>query len=125
LRINYLFRRRSLAGQVLHIAQHGLRQAVATVLGAPAAADLAHLLAELLESALLYSPPDQRVVVHGVRQSGGYAIAIIDAGVGLPSDELVAANRRLAGAESFTVAPSRYLGRGYRSATMSDESSTS
>jgi K+-sensing histidine kinase KdpD len=75
-----------------------------------AAADLAHLLAELLENALLYSPPDQRVAVHGVRQGGGYTIAIVDAGVGMPAGELVAANRRLAGAESFTVAPSKYLG---------------
>ena len=37
-------------------------------------------------------------------------LAIIDFGLGMPEAEVAAANRRLAGAESFTVAPSKYLG---------------
>jgi signal transduction histidine kinase len=77
-----------------------------------AAADLAHLLAELLENALVYSPPDSRVEVGGQYGSGreGYTLAVIDKGVGMPPDELATANRRLGGHESFTVAPSSYLG---------------
>lgn len=35
---------------------------------------------------------------------------MIDAGPGMPAHQLAAANRRLAGHESFTVAPSKYLG---------------
>jgi signal transduction histidine kinase len=75
-----------------------------------AASDLAHLLAELIENALVFSPPDRSVEVHGTRRGGGYAIAVVDSGPGMPGSEIDAANRRLAGAESFTIAPSKYLG---------------
>ena len=40
----------------------------------------------------------------------GYTLAVIDAGLGMPPADVEAANRRLAGAESFTIAPSKYLG---------------
>jgi signal transduction histidine kinase len=79
------------------------------VLGS-AAADLAHLCAELLENALMFSSPDQYVEVHGQRHQHGYTIAIVDHGVGLTPEDLDQANRRLGGTESFTVAPSKYLG---------------
>ena len=88
----------------------------ATVLGG-AAADLAHLLAELIDNALIYSPPDHAVEVRGgwrgdvdASGRGGYTLAAIDAGLGMRPVELDRANRRLAGAESFTIAPSKYLG---------------
>jgi signal transduction histidine kinase len=90
----------------------------ATIVGA-AAADLAHLLAELIENALVFSPPDQTVDIRGrVRHDGpgdaagvsGYTLAVIDSGLGMPPADIEAANRRLAGAESFTIAPSKYLG---------------
>jgi signal transduction histidine kinase len=85
----------------------------ATIQGS-AAADLAHLLAELIENALVYSPPDRTVDIRGVARSahspGGYTLAIVDAGLGMPPDDIEAANRRLAGGESFTIAPSKYLG---------------
>ncbi|MFP3900099.1 MAG: nitrate- and nitrite sensing domain-containing protein [Acidimicrobiia bacterium] len=82
----------------------------ATVLGA-VAADLAHLLAELIENALVFSPPDQPVDIRGrSRPDGGYTLAIIDSGLGMTPDDIAAANRRLAGVESFTIAPSKYLG---------------
>ena len=74
------------------------------------AADLAHLLAELVENALTFSPPSERVQVLGRRVTGGYRLAIVDAGVGMSPRELEVANRRLAGTESYTVAPSKYLG---------------
>ena len=37
-------------------------------------------------------------------------MAITDNGLGMAADDVERANRRLAGKESFTVAPSRYLG---------------
>ncbi|HKE75611.1 MAG TPA: ATP-binding protein [Acidimicrobiales bacterium] len=86
-----------------------------TILGSAAAA-LAHLLAELIENALAFSPTDQVVEIHGVRHTrrsdrpGGYTLAVVDYGRGMPPAELATANRRLAGAESFTIAPSKYLG---------------
>ena len=76
-----------------------------------ATADLAHLLAELLENALTFSPPDAYVTVRGGWHSGHrFRLAVIDGGLGMAPAALDLANRRLAGAESFTVAPSRYLG---------------
>jgi signal transduction histidine kinase len=82
----------------------------ATVVGS-SAADLAHLLAELVENALAFSPDDRPVEVFGRhRHDGGYSVAISDAGTGMSPAELDSANRRLAGAESFTVSPSKYLG---------------
>jgi signal transduction histidine kinase len=81
----------------------------ATILGS-AAADLAHLLAELIENALVFSPPDQTVDIRGRNRPDGYTLAIIDSGLGMPPNDITAANRRLAGAESFTIAPSKYLG---------------
>ncbi|HET8620324.1 MAG TPA: nitrate- and nitrite sensing domain-containing protein [Acidimicrobiales bacterium] len=81
-----------------------------TVIGS-AAADLAHLLAELVENALVASPDDQVVDVRSRDEAdGSHVIAVIDAGVGMAAESLEAANRRLAGDESFAVAPSRYLG---------------
>jgi signal transduction histidine kinase len=82
----------------------------ATIVGS-AAADLAHLLAELIENALVFSPPDRSVDMRGRHgEDGGYMLAVIDTGLGMAATDVTAANRRLAGAESFTVAPSKYLG---------------
>src|ERR687894_2555975 len=82
----------------------------ATILGS-AAADLAHLMAEFIENALVFSPPDLWVDIRGrSRDDGGYILAIIDSGLGMAAGDLAGANPRLAGAESFTIAPSKYLG---------------
>jgi hypothetical protein len=75
-----------------------------------AVAELTHLIAELLENSLNYSPPSRTVEVHGRAHGGGYDLWIVDHGMGMPADELAVANLRLSGGESFTVAPSRYLG---------------
>ncbi|HET8621183.1 MAG TPA: ATP-binding protein [Acidimicrobiales bacterium] len=87
----------------------------ATIVGS-AAADLAHLVAELVENALVFSPPDQTVDIRGRRRrhdgpSGdAYTLAVVDTGLGMTEADLKASNRRLAGTESFTIAPSKYLG---------------
>jgi signal transduction histidine kinase len=82
----------------------------AAVLGS-AASDLAHLLAELIENGLEFSPPDGVVEVAGaMRPDGRYAMVVVDSGPGMPPAAIEAANHRLGGAEQFTVAPSRYLG---------------
>lgn len=75
-----------------------------------AVADLAHLLAELIENALRFSPPNEPVTINGGPDGDGYTLAVTDAGLGMGPDEIDLANRRLAGTEDFTVAPSRYLG---------------
>ncbi|GAB7049680.1 sensor histidine kinase [Catenuloplanes indicus] len=74
-------------------------------------ADLAHMVAELVENGLTFSPPDFDVEVHGRWvDDGSYLIAVVDQGVGMSPEELAQANARLAGTESFTVAPTKFLG---------------
>jgi HAMP domain-containing protein len=81
----------------------------ATIIGG-ASADLAHLLAELIENGLQHSPPREPVEVTGHVTPSGYSLAIVDHGLGMTSDDLGRANQRLAGSESFTVTPAKYLG---------------
>jgi signal transduction histidine kinase len=82
----------------------------AMIVGA-AGTELAHLLAELLENALSFSPPNVEVEVYGqLSDDSTYVIAIVDHGIGMPADELAGANARLSGSETFLVAPTRYLG---------------
>lgn len=87
-----------------------LRRVDATLVAGAAGAELAHLLAELVENALSFSPPDCEVEVHGQETGNGYVLAILDNGIGMSAEELERANARLRGAETFLVAPTRYLG---------------
>ena len=75
-----------------------------------AVADLSHLLAELIENALVYSAVQLPVEVYGWRDLDEYCLAVVDRGVGMGAEALARANARLAGDESFLVAPSRQLG---------------
>lgn len=80
------------------------------VVGA-AVSDISHLLAELVDNALAFSPPAARVSVTGRwTPDGGYAVAIIDAGLGMPPDRLAAANARISDPPADDFAVSRFLG---------------
>ena len=83
----------------------------ATVSG-PAVIDLVHLLAELIENALGFSPPESTVEIDGRSLGqGGYQFAIIDHGVGMSDLELMAANQRMSGNDELEGMPTRYLGQ--------------
>jgi signal transduction histidine kinase len=58
--------------------------------------ELSHLLAELLENALSYSPPSSPVVIRAHQLAEHGLVSIVDSGVGMPDDELSQANERLA-----------------------------
>lgn len=75
-----------------------------------AAADLTHLLAELVENATIYSPPDTQVQVRGDQVSNGYAVEIEDKGPGLSAPEYAAFNTLLADPPEFDLADSDRLG---------------
>jgi signal transduction histidine kinase len=82
-----------------------------TVTG-PVVIDLVHLLAELVENALRFSPPDTTVQVEGrPLGQGGYQLAVIDHGVGLSDVELRAATERMSAAVEVDGMPTRYLGQ--------------
>jgi signal transduction histidine kinase len=72
--------------------------------------ELSHLLAELIENALEASPPGRTVEVYGWRDGAEYCLAVVDRGSGMTEEELERANARLAGEDSFLVAPTRFLG---------------
>jgi hypothetical protein len=67
----------------------------ARVHGAPAA-DLAHLLAELIENATQFSAPDSPVDVAGFAvPDGSYVVTVLDRGIGMSEAQLLDANRIL------------------------------
>ncbi len=51
-------------------------------------ADVSHLLAELLDNATSFSPPDSPVRVGGRRTGDSYMLRIVDDGVGIPTERL-------------------------------------
>ena len=63
-------------------------------------ADLAHLVAELVENGAHFSPPDTRVGVTGAPDARGYRIDIADHGFGMTAAQLDAANGRVRDAAS-------------------------
>jgi hypothetical protein len=81
----------------------------ASVLGR-AVGDVIHLLAELLENAASFSPPQTRVQVTGQALPHGYGIEIEDRGLGMTPEALDEANRRLAEPPDFDPADSARLG---------------
>ncbi|WP_208624895.1 sensor histidine kinase [Streptomyces misionensis] len=62
-----------------------------------AADDLSHLLAELMENATTFSPPDVPVEVSGwLLESGEVMLSVQDEGIGMAEDRLTRLNARLA-----------------------------
>jgi signal transduction histidine kinase len=75
-----------------------------------AVADVTHMLAELIENAVQYSPPGTKVQVRGGRVANGYVIEIEDRGLGIPLDTMETLNERLAKPPEFDLADSDQLG---------------
>ncbi|WP_100448171.1 sensor histidine kinase [Glycomyces xiaoerkulensis] len=60
------------------------------------AGDVARILAELLDNATAYSPPNQQVRVSSRRSGSEIVVSVADDGIGLNPDQMSAINRRLA-----------------------------
>ncbi|MEV0943880.1 nitrate- and nitrite sensing domain-containing protein [Micromonospora wenchangensis] len=75
-----------------------------------AVGDVIHLLAELIENGLSFSPPNTTVEVRGQLVTAGYAIEIEDRGLGLTGEELAAANRRIGDRSELNLADAARLG---------------
>ncbi|MEV4293484.1 sensor histidine kinase [Microbispora rosea] len=73
-------------------------------------ADVVHLIAELLENATIFSPPQTRVEVRGEVVANGLAVEIEDRGLGLTPEEYDEINARLADPPEFDLADSDRLG---------------
>jgi len=74
------------------------------------AADLTHLMAELLENATTFSPPDSFVSVGGSWVNGSFVVTVADRGLGMPEDKIAEANALLRDPPVAGLALSRALG---------------
>ncbi|WP_406318083.1 nitrate- and nitrite sensing domain-containing protein [Streptosporangium sp. NBC_01639] len=73
--------------------------------------DIVHLVAELVENAIQFSPRASQVVVSSsMIEGGGALLAVSDAGIGMTTDELIETNRRLADPPVVDVSVSRRMG---------------
>ena len=75
-----------------------------------AVGDVIHLLAELIENAVSFSPPQTTVRVGGSVVGYGFAIEIEDRGLGMTSEELTAANEQLRDPPEFRLTSTARLG---------------
>ncbi|MEV0806469.1 nitrate- and nitrite sensing domain-containing protein [Micromonospora sp. NPDC050200] len=90
-------------GEAQHYQRITLRKAPDVALVGQAVAGTVHLLAELLDNALAFSPPGSTVWVTCNEAKHGIAVEIEDAGVGMASDALEGANELLATAPAPDV----------------------
>ena len=80
------------------------------VAGEPAV-DIEHLLAELIDNSLRYSPPNTPVAVSVSRAvDGGYLIEITDRGLGMSAEDMRTTNDRLASGGEVTIETARRMG---------------
>jgi signal transduction histidine kinase len=72
--------------------------------------DVIHLVAELVENATVFSPPNTRIEVRAERVGTGLVAEVEDRGLGLSAEELADINRRLESPQEFDLAASEQLG---------------
>ncbi|MFD5146871.1 nitrate- and nitrite sensing domain-containing protein [Streptomyces sp. NPDC058401] len=78
-----------------------------------AADDISHVLAELLENATTFSPPDAKVKVSGwLLDSGDVVLSVVDEGIGITGDRLTTLNERLATPDAYDEEPESEHGLG-------------
>ncbi|MDP4504604.1 sensor histidine kinase [Nonomuraea turcica] len=81
-----------------------------TLIVGPAVTDAVHLLAELIENAISFSPRESKVAVTSTPAEGGVLVTINDLGIGMSQEELAEANWRLANPPVVDVSVSRRMG---------------
>ncbi|MFF4621907.1 sensor histidine kinase [Nonomuraea jabiensis] len=82
----------------------------APLLVGPAVTDVIHLVAELVENATVFSPPDTTVHIRSMTAANGFALEVEDRGLGLNQSTLDELNSRLADPPEFDLADSDRLG---------------
>jgi anti-sigma regulatory factor (Ser/Thr protein kinase) len=75
-----------------------------------AVSDVTHLIAELIENAAVFSPPNTRIEVRAERVGTGLVAEVEDRGLGLSLTELDEINARLASPAEFDLTHSEQLG---------------
>ncbi|GLY82575.1 hypothetical protein Airi02_005070 [Actinoallomurus iriomotensis] len=75
-----------------------------------AVGDIVHLLAELIENAVSFSPPYTQAQVSGHPVAHGYAVEIEDRGLGMTDEILADINERVTDPPEFNLSSSAHLG---------------
>ncbi|MFC6043849.1 HAMP domain-containing sensor histidine kinase [Nocardioides hankookensis] len=79
-------------------------------LAGAAAPDVVHLLTELVDNALNYSPPTAAVMVEAIRTTAGVEVEIADAGLGVATGDLTRLNAELASGGQVNAETARRMG---------------
>jgi signal transduction histidine kinase len=102
---------RAAAAEIEQYSRVALTVQPGVMVSGQAAADVVHLLAELIENATLFSPQSTRVQVTVMELStGGVLIEVRDEGVGVSSARLTDMNWRLDHPPALDVSISRHMG---------------
>ncbi|MFE4503079.1 ATP-binding protein [Rhodococcus sp. NPDC056743] len=89
----------------------GLGQMPSAVITGQASADVVHIVAELLDNALRYSPPESTVTINAARTNdSSMLVEVADLGLGMSTADLVDANGRLASGGEMTPDTARHMG---------------
>jgi signal transduction histidine kinase len=89
---------RAAAAEASDYSRVDLAQVAPGAVTGTVANEVSHLLAELIDNALTYSPPESRVSISGERHADGrYIVSVSDAGLGMSAEQLDEANARLRG----------------------------
>ncbi|WP_054812483.1 sensor histidine kinase [Nocardia arizonensis] len=95
---------RSAVGETLDYARVRVGRVPEAYIIGTVVADLVHLLAELVDNASSFSPPQSKVEVSGNVVGKGVVIEITDQGMGMSADELARTNEMLRNPPDFGVA---------------------
>ncbi|MEV4320058.1 nitrate- and nitrite sensing domain-containing protein [Actinocrispum sp. NPDC049592] len=102
---------RAAVSEVEHYERAVVRSSPRVYILGYAAGDLVRSVAELVENATAFSPPDTQVVIQAVRtDSGAVLVEIIDEGIGMGDTELADANTKVALGGGVDVPVSRQMG---------------
>jgi signal transduction histidine kinase len=101
---------RAAAAEVEQYTRIVVRRLPEVAVAGRAVGDTVHLVAELLENATTFAPPDTQVTVSAQLVPHGFAIEIEDRGVGMTPEALAEANARLSAPPEFHPAQSTRLG---------------
>ncbi|MFC7530410.1 nitrate- and nitrite sensing domain-containing protein [Actinoplanes sp. GCM10030250] len=80
------------------------------LIGAAAVNDVVRLIAELLDNATRFSPPNTVVVAHGGRTGDHAVVQVEDRGLGISAEQMEQINRRLAEPTEVNVSVFRLMG---------------
>ncbi|WP_067672658.1 sensor histidine kinase [Nocardia miyunensis] len=95
---------RSGISETVDFSRVGIARLPEITVAGTSVADLVHLLAELIDNAASFSPPQSRVEVRGNIVGKGVALEVVDQGVGMPAAELARINAMLLEPPDFGLA---------------------